>query len=209
MARVPDFPCPGCGKLLWTNTRTSAAPEKRLCQTCRRSRSKDTSQESEKAKYAVRKAAVSPRPCAQCGVDFTPCPNGRGQKPPRTCSLSCGQRLRWTEGRTPWGARIPEGQRSQATTDRWQRKNRRRRALKRGAAHEPYSLAEIAERDGNQCGICGWGVPMSLRCPHLLAPTIDHIVPIALGGDDTPVNVQLAHFTCNSRKGARVLELVT
>jgi 5-methylcytosine-specific restriction endonuclease McrA len=79
--------------------------------------------------------------------------------------------------------------------------------LKRGAAHEPYTLAEIAERDGYCCKLCGVQVLMDLRCPELMAPTIDHIVPISLGGDDTPANVQLAHFTCNSRKGARVLEL--
>jgi 5-methylcytosine-specific restriction endonuclease McrA len=36
-----------------------------------------------------------------------------------------------------------------------------------------------------------------------LAATIDHIVPLAAGGDDTKANVQLAHRRCNTRKGAR------
>jgi 5-methylcytosine-specific restriction endonuclease McrA len=44
---------------------------------------------------------------------------------------------------------------------------------------------------------------MALVVPDLGAPTIDHIVPMAKGGDDTKINVQLAHFSCNSRKGHR------
>lgn len=39
--------------------------------------------------------------------------------------------------------------------------------------------------------------------PHPKAPTIDHVVPVSEGGDDTRTNVQLACFRCNSAKGAR------
>jgi 5-methylcytosine-specific restriction endonuclease McrA len=85
----------------------------------------------------------------------------------------------------------------------WQEKNRRRRAAKRGGASEPYTLAEIAFRDDFNCGLCGKPVPMAVKVPEALAPTIDHIVPVSKGGDDTRANVQLAHFVCNSRKGAR------
>jgi len=41
---------------------------------------------------------------------------------------------------------------------------------------------------------------MTKVVPHPKAPTIDHIVPLAQGGDDTRDNVQLAHFECNWRK---------
>jgi 5-methylcytosine-specific restriction endonuclease McrA len=44
---------------------------------------------------------------------------------------------------------------------------------------------------------------MDLAVPHRRAPTVDHIVPLANGGHDVRVNVQLAHFGCNSRKSAR------
>jgi len=33
-----------------------------------------------------------------------------------------------------------------------------------------------------------------------LAPVIDHIVPLALGGEHAHYNVQAAHFMCNSEK---------
>lgn len=42
---------------------------------------------------------------------------------------------------------------------------------------------------------------MTKAVPHPKAPTIDHIVPLADGGDDVRSNVQLAHFICNSMKG--------
>lgn len=78
----------------------------------------------------------------------------------------------------------------------------RRKARKRGVAHEPYTLAEIAARDKYACGICRKRVLMNKAVPHAKAPTIDHLVPISDGGPDTPANVQLAHFICNSLRGA-------
>jgi 5-methylcytosine-specific restriction endonuclease McrA len=44
---------------------------------------------------------------------------------------------------------------------------------------------------------------MTLPYQHLEAPTVDHIVPLDAGGDDTRANVQLAHRRCNSQKGNR------
>jgi 5-methylcytosine-specific restriction endonuclease McrA len=85
----------------------------------------------------------------------------------------------------------------------WQAKNRRRRAAKRGGVSEPYTLLQIAARDRGRCGLCGDLVLMAAKVPHPKAPTIDHIVPVSDGGDDTRANVQLAHFRCNSVKGAR------
>jgi 5-methylcytosine-specific restriction endonuclease McrA len=76
--------------------------------------------------------------------------------------------------------------------------------LKRGAEAEKYTLAEIAGRDGHRCGLCGGQVDMTIKNPDPWAPTIDHIVPISLGGDDTRGNVWLAHRLCNLRKGNRI-----
>jgi 5-methylcytosine-specific restriction endonuclease McrA len=44
---------------------------------------------------------------------------------------------------------------------------------------------------------------MAKSVPHPKAPTIDHIIPLSAGGDDTKANVRLAHFLCNSRRGNR------
>lgn len=77
----------------------------------------------------------------------------------------------------------------------------KRKALLRGNRGEPYSRREVFERDGWRCGICGLQI-----LPDAVGrekATIDHIVPISRGGADSWDNVQAAHFSCNSSKGAR------
>ncbi len=110
------------------------------------------------------------------------------------CSRSCGQRLRY--------AGISAEQRLAAKVARWRRSNRRRRARKLSCVSEPYTTDEIATRDRHRCGLCGGHVPMHQSAPHPQAPVIDHLVPLACGGDDVRANVQLAHSLCNARKGA-------
>lgn len=90
-----------------------------------------------------------------------------------------------------------------AERDRKQRGKRKRRAVKAGARSEPYTLKEIADRDRERCGLCGRQVDMGKAVPHPLAPTVDHVIPLSRNGDDTRVNVQLAHFRCNYLKGDR------
>jgi|SRR5688572_22180242 len=88
---------------------------------------------------------------------------------------------------------------------------RRRRAIALGVATERYTLAEIAQRDKRTCQLCRKRVAMRQVVPHPKAPTVDHVLPLADGGDDTRANVQLAHFMCNSMKrehGTQQLALV-
>lgn len=57
----------------------------------------------------------------------------------------------------------------------------------------------------NTCGICGHPVDFSLKPPHPMAPTIDHIIPIAKGGHPSDIdNLQLAHWTCNRQKSDKI-----
>lgn len=80
---------------------------------------------------------------------------------------------------------------------------RRRRARKRGVKSEHYTLDYLLDRDANRCQLCGERVHTRRKPPHPKAPVIDHIIPLAQGGDDTRANVQIAHFICNSIKGDR------
>lgn len=79
-------------------------------------------------------------------------------------------------------------------------KGSRRRARKRGARHEPYSRPAIFERDRWRCHICKRRTLRTKAVPHPRAPVIDHLVPLAAGGDDTAANVATACFLCNSTK---------
>ena len=56
------------------------------------------------------------------------------------------------------------------------------------------------------CAICGKPVDFSLKFPDPMSPTIDHIIPIAIGGHPSDIgNMQLAHLACNRAKADKVL----
>jgi len=75
---------------------------------------------------------------------------------------------------------------------------RRRAIYKKG---ENINRVEVYERDNWKCQICGFMIDSSLRFPNPLAATLDHIVPLALGGTHTYENVGTAHAFCNFQKG--------
>ena len=57
------------------------------------------------------------------------------------------------------------------------------------------------------CAICGKPVDKSLKYPHPLSATVDHIIPIARGGHPSSIdNLQLAHFTCNRQKSDKLVD---
>lgn len=91
---------------------------------------------------------------------------------------------------------------TEAGKERHRIEKRLRRAKRTDAYVAPVVRAEIYKRDGWICGICREKVNPKFVVPHPLAKTIDHIVPLAKGGTHEPKNVQLAHFICNSLKGA-------
>jgi 5-methylcytosine-specific restriction endonuclease McrA len=79
----------------------------------------------------------------------------------------------------------------------------RRTQMRTNGPMESFTVREIGERDGWRCGICRdrahLVVPARKR-PDPLSPSIDHIVPLALGGTHTRSNVQIAHWFCNHEK---------
>jgi len=60
----------------------------------------------------------------------------------------------------------------------------------------------ICARDAYVCWLCHQPIDPTARVPHDLAPTVDHVVPLAAGGSDDDGNLRAAHFSCNSRRGA-------
>jgi 5-methylcytosine-specific restriction endonuclease McrA len=65
----------------------------------------------------------------------------------------------------------------------------------------------VFERDGWLCRLCLLPVDREATVPADFAPTVDHILPLSLGGAHAYPNVQCAHFICNSRKSANVTQL--
>ncbi|WP_141924964.1 HNH endonuclease [Haloactinospora alba] len=189
------LPCSVCSALRYVGE-GSLADESVICRDCRR-----------KARE---------RTCLWCGALFVASRPGRGSYCSRACCgkakngttvspavirprpcADCGAEVR-NSANTP----LCEGCAKIRESARCVRKNRTRRALQRGAQAERYTLEEIASRDKRTCQLCGKRVAMARKYPDPKSPVIDHIIPIVEGGDDVRANVQLAHFVCNSRKGA-------
>lgn len=59
------------------------------------------------------------------------------------------------------------------------------------------------------CALCGKPVDFSLKFPHPMSPTIDHIVPISKGGHPSDIdNLQLAHLSCNRAKANKTAKIM-
>ena len=130
--------------------------------------------------------STTPRSCQQCGELFDAYLRHVRAGKSKFCSSGCY----WDS------ARLSEDE----LRERRRASKRVRRARERGARSEPYTFEEIAVRDGWKCGICAKRVGRSYPPNHPRSATLDHIIPLAAGGDDLRVNVQLAHRSCNSRK---------
>lgn len=114
--------------------------------------------------------------CKECGVEF------------------------WTEYGKP---------RTVFCSDECARKNHKRtgkavrRARKKGLGCEVFDPLDVFKRDKWTCQLCGVKTPKNLRgtCNDE-APELDHIIPLALGGEHSMRNTQCLCRKCNRDKGA-------
>jgi len=153
------------------------------------------------ARGRVRKHIAKPKfvllaiECADCEARFIPT-----HPLQRYCCISCRHRHNanvalalgkstypgWTPGR-------------QATYQR-------RRALLKGATAPGEFIvpADVYDRDGWICGLCDTSVDPSLKYPDPMSVSLDHIVPVSLGGMHAMSNVQCSHLFCNLSNNNRV-----
>lgn len=171
------------------------------------------------ARAARRSLKGTVRQCVVCGAEFEPY-----QREQSCCSQRCGsikamrtQKERGIPTRsmicTRCGKTFEVPQYTGAV--RWvmcpscrrecdRDRCRRRRTLTADLLMDEIIDHEVFERDRWICQLCGEPVSPECRWPDPLSPSIDHIVPLSMGGEHSIDNVQLAHLGCNSRKGNRV-----
>lgn len=77
---------------------------------------------------------------------------------------------------------------------------RRKQWSRKPPGGEKVYRARIFDRDNWTCQLCGKKVNKRLHWPNPMSATLDHIVPLANGGQHIPENCQLAHFMCNSTR---------
>lgn len=123
---------------------------------------------------------INPKPCRMCGVMFTPVVGVSARRTVGFCSTKCRK----------------------INNKKYHKNGKSARKAKLKMVEScRYSRDAIFERDGWQCHLCGKPVDRRAVVPDPMAPTIDHVIPLALSGPDTPRNVRCAHFLCNSNKG--------
>ncbi len=88
--------------------------------------------------------------------------------------------------------------------------NHRARARRFGVENEYINKWQVFERDGWICGLCQEPIDREAKWPAWQSPSLDHIVPLAVGGAHIYANVQCAHLGCNlikndGRKVARAM----
>jgi hypothetical protein len=225
--------CSGCGEtkspegFYW---KPNGALRYRLCKACWHERYYKPRRQELIDKNVERKRKVANRPglrkleCQQCGNSYE-----SYAKRSRFCSYECKDRARKDAAIAARLAAKPErvcrhcgvsllptmradaafcSEDCNSAAHQVTRKMRKR-------GNDPdltlVSRQQIAERDRWRCGICGGLVKKDLKYPEPMAPSIDHMVPLSKGGDNSPANLQLAHLRCNivkRDKGSQQLRII-
>jgi hypothetical protein len=94
---------------------------------------------------------------------------------------------------------------NEANPDKRRAHKHTRRARKRDAFVEVVVPREVYERDNWTCHICDLRINKATSnvWPRPTSPTIDHVIPLAKGGEHSYANCKAAHLRCNTRKGTR------
>lgn len=136
------------------------------------------------------KKAIEPRPCKECGKVFTP---EYGNKRKSYCSDQCGKKARRRKSKKHTGVlnNVTRKRLRAMYGDSWR------------SMYEPINKRRVFERDKWRCQLCGCKVKRTTEWDPRQA-TIDHIIPLSLGGEHKYTNVQTACMECNSKKGATI-----
>jgi 5-methylcytosine-specific restriction endonuclease McrA len=152
------------------------------------------------------------KPCAACGLPF------QARKPELCfCSSECGKypalprfcpNCRIVIGKSAQRCDVCRKAKADLIrqSDRYKAQRKRtkvtRRARTRGVIRATIGLVEVLKRCGRECYICGCVTdPYSTHNGE--SATLDHVVPLALGGWHDMVNLRIACRNCNSLKGAK------
>ena len=130
------------------------------------------------------RANYTPRPklagnCVHCAEPFL------GKAGRRYCSQSCvnaaSNRRRTADGRKAEHSAL-------------------RRAMERGAKVQGGRRTQVLERDQWMCHLCDKPTNREATYPAPDYPVIDHVIPLARGGEHGPSNWRTAHNRCNSQR---------
>ena len=93
--------------------------------------------------------------------------------------------------------------RTQALNHYYSLKKEKRRRSSFTKDSRAISVKSVYERDNGVCWLCGGLCDINADPNSNEYPSVDHVLPISLGGMDEWGNVRLAHRYCNSLRGNR------
>lgn len=189
MPRRPNANCSTCDKPVIRGK--SSRPEI-ICHECRR-----------KDPHSASGKTTVPAICEECGSEFQSRRNGHSVTGwTRYCSRSCVIKARgYVPGGNPEHNRNRWASLSDAARHR-ARQRARARHRNRQVTWDGVTDEQILERDRWMCRMdkCLYGsrrINPKRKYPDKRSASIDHIVPLARGGDDTGFNKRAAHLGCN------------
>lgn len=131
---------------------------------------------------------LTTRPCIEDGCD-------RGAVGHGLCKMHY-RRVARAEGR--------ENPPSNAWSDTRRSNYHARRARKNGSkASDKVIIADLISRGATICQWCQGPIDLTLVYPHRYSKSLDHTLPLVLGGTHTVDNCTLMHLTCNLSKGTQ------
>jgi 5-methylcytosine-specific restriction endonuclease McrA len=77
-----------------------------------------------------------------------------------------------------------------------------------GAKHVTKSkikIRQLCEQQKWKCSLCGGRISLKYKNPDPLSISVDHVIPVSLGGTHDLANLRIAHRGCNIKKGNRSL----
>jgi len=178
-AGTVKMPCARCGKSM----RSSLSEGSAVCRSCRNMKP---------APYGQKVFPVT-LSCAACGREFArpryKVVEGKRAFCTRQCALSKTPTREATVNDPPGTRRAKDRLRCA-----------RRRARIALSIVDVVDPDVVYERDGWTCHVCHRKVDKRLSGQAKMGPTLDHLVPLAAGGEHSYANVALAHRSCNSKR---------
>lgn len=140
------------------------------------------------------------RTCAWCGIKFKRQFSRATIGKLAYCSTAHSARANLER------ARMVTGQTSRGPDkDKRRARDALRRARLKSAFVENVYPSVVFERDNYRCHLCGKKCKQGLPGSHPDAATLDHVIPLSLGGPHSYANIATAHRRCNISKGVRAM----
>lgn len=157
-----------------------------------------------------------PKACAWCGTEFTPTAPRATYCTPECFKAKNRERMRKyhathkdadREYYTANKERILESPREYRQANKEHLNAKHREYYQNNKEHISAQARKYRWEAGDKtCILCGEPIDPTLKAPHNMSRTIEHLTPIARGGRHDIDNIDFAHYGCNAQKQDRTLE---